>query len=331
MANRDDQERGALSLDPRDLIDRHAEQELFTKLVHSDSARVLTICDRGGRGKSSLLRRLVYNCRYEFRPAVPACMVELDRIDPSGFAVVSTIVNELDDVEPGMRSRFAKFAELDDARTLKDFSVFDVDTRSRVGVEVSGQATAGRVEGVAAGIYQHSGSITVNQRTDFTEEQEQRAQRRCVDAFFEDLRTVCATDAVAIVLDAWERCYVDLRNWISEVFLRAHCLNPNPNLRPAKLAVVVAGRPHAPVEAPHGLRPDEFERLFDRREDFVTNILSVRSLSEWEREHVRAFMVLNGCATPDDDDVDFIQSRLRKGWSLEKILTMIEEYLVAPR
>jgi hypothetical protein len=89
-----------LGFDPRDLIDREAEQELFQVLVSFTSpARMLTICDKGGRGKSSLLKSLQYNCRYKIKPAVPACLIELDHLEePSLFVFVAKVVEGLSTV-----------------------------------------------------------------------------------------------------------------------------------------------------------------------------------------------------------------------------------------
>jgi len=60
----------------------------------------------------------------------------------------------------------------------------------------------------------------------------------------------------------------------------------------------------------------------------VNIVLSIRSLSEWGYDHVREFMILNGCREPDEDAIRFIQSKLKANWSLEKILQFIDDYLL---
>src|SRR5438034_262956 len=98
-------------LNPIDHIDRNAEQELFRTLVSFKTpARILTICDQGGRGKSSLLKRLTYNCEHEEKPSVPSCLLELDKVtDPSPFAFAFAVATGFAVRGENFRERFAKF------------------------------------------------------------------------------------------------------------------------------------------------------------------------------------------------------------------------------
>jgi hypothetical protein len=312
-------------LNPRDHIDRHAEQELFRQLASFDSAaRMLTICDRGGLGKSSLLKRLRYNCQREFRPPVPACLIELDKLqDPSHFAFVSGIVEELSSV------RFAKFNEFDNARVFKIAAAFEDsgDYRSR-GLDIRASARAGTVApgGLSAGVaVQHAERVDLSgERPEFTEEQERRARLRCVEAFFDDLRTICAAQPIVLLLDAWERCNIKLRDWILDELLGNHVLHPDSSLRPDKLGIVIAGRPYHPSSTPEGLRPDELRPFFDSQAELEACVLSIASLSEWDEEHISEFLALNGLDEPSQEDIFFIKFKLRKGWSLEKIVDIIK-------
>ena len=75
--------------DPARCINRLAEQELFKRLLPcQDSVRLLTICDRGGRGKSALLGRLQYICKWEIIPRIPCCRITLDKPSLSGGGAV---------------------------------------------------------------------------------------------------------------------------------------------------------------------------------------------------------------------------------------------------
>jgi len=318
--------------DPRDLIDRHAEQELFRNLVtFKSAARMLTIRDKGGRGKSSLLKRLRYNCQYEMMPPIPVCLIELDRMDdPSPFPFVVQVVEGLN-----IWDRFAKFRQHNEARTLRDFAVFssgsDMKYReSRILANIHGGANVeGPVAEEATIIGTYVDKLNI-QNPEFTEEQEQLARQKCAEAFFEDLRTICAAEPMVLILDAWERCNLELRQWIRDEFLAKHCCHFDRNLRPDKLAIIVASRPYEPANTRQGLRPNEFRPLFKDEHDHETTVLSIKSLSEWDKEHVSAFMQNNGCPEPSEEEISFIQSRLKVGWSLEKILTLIDEYLKSP-
>lgn len=325
-------------LNPLDLIDREAERELFSTLTtYQSPARILTVCDQGGRGKSSLLKRLKYNCQHEIKPPVPSCMLELDKLsdrDPSAFNFAKSLVEGF----AGFRGevvpkRFVKFNRLNGAREVKDFSPFDDDSRiiRTKDPRLTGSAEAktmygGEVTGVkyvVEGNYYEAPAST----QDFTEEQDKRARDRCVDAMFDDLRSICATRPMVLLLDSWERCNLPLRKWIFNEVLGNHVLSPEVGLRPDKLAVVIAGRPYVPGLSPYGLRMDEFGALFDSDEDFAECVLSIKSLSEWESGHIREFMVINGHPEPTENDVNFIREKLLKGWSLEKIAQLIEEFL----
>lgn len=324
-------------LNPRSLIDRDDEQELFRQLTSfNTAARMLAISDRGGWGKSSLLRRLLYNCQWELRPPAAACLIQFDdHKDPAPFALVSKIVEELSSVEgQNTRERFAKFNELDNARVFKIAAAFDdgADYRSR-GRQITAVSHAGSVGegGVSAGLHvQHANKIEYSsERSEFTEEQERHARMRCVQAFFDDLRTVCATQPIVLMFDAFEQCNVKLRDWILGEFLRNNVLHPDRNLRPDKLGIVIAGRPYHPSSNPEGLRPDEFRPVFGSQADMEACVLSIASLSKWDPDHISKFLILQGLQDPSQDDIRFIQSKLRQGVSLEKILTIIRPLAVA--
>jgi hypothetical protein len=318
-----------MEFNPRDLIDRTAEQEQFHTLVAFESeARILTICDGGGRGKSSLLRRLRYNCQHEINPPVPSCLLELDRLlDPSPFAFASAVAQGFSVRGENIRARFGKFNHLDGARTSKDFTPFDdgsialpIRSPHAVGTATTGQVYPG---GTAIGFQVEHAEFHASE---FTEDQEQRARERCVDALFDDIRAICANQPMVVLLDGWEGCNLPLREWIFNEMIGNHVLHPDKNLRPRKLAVVIAGRPHGPGINRHGLRSDEFRPLFDSDEDFSATVLSKESLSKWDPEHVSDFLVLNGCPEPSESEVNIILEQLSRGRSLEKILTLIDEH-----
>jgi hypothetical protein len=319
-------------LRPQDHIDRTAEQELFRDLAtYQTPARILTICDQGGRGKSSLLKRLRYNCQHEIKPAVPCCLLELDKLadrGPSEFNFAESVVDGFIVRGEDVSKRFAKFNQLNDARLAKDFTPFEDDSRTvrTRDPRLIGRSDVTRNLGTSIGV-NVEGDYIQAAVPDFTEDQDKRARDRCVDALFDDLRSICATRPMVLMLDGWERCDLSLRDWIMEEMLSNHVFNPDAGLRPDKLAVVIAGRPHMPGKSPYGLRDDEFRALFDSDADFAECVLSIKSLSKWESEHIREFMVINGYSEPTEDDVNFIRGLLLRGRSLEKIVSLIEDYL----
>jgi len=322
-------------LNPKDLIDRVAEQELFTQLLAEESpARMLTIRDGGGRGKSSLLLRLRYNCQHEIKPPVASSLISLDQLgDPSPFAFLSKVIQGVALRGEKVRDAFAKFNSLDEARTSKNFTPF-LNAAAPGGWRdrpFSGHAEVIRMEGgTNIGVQQkqeihaETAYFEPAPRDQFTDEQEQIARERCIEAFFDDLRTITATRPLVLLLDSWERCNLGLRNWIREELVGQHLLNPDAGFRPKNFALVIAGRPRDPLRTPVGLRDDEFAEFFDTTDDMRATVRSIASLSEWDLEHVRGFMTLNGYAEPDEIDVTTLKTRLAKGWPLEKILTLLE-------
>jgi hypothetical protein len=325
-------------LHPTELIDRSAERELFGEVASfTTPARMLTICDGGGRGKSSLLKRLHYDC-VRGHPRRAAALIDLSDKTLTEFSLLEEIYNQIADLEidgSPMGTRFARFKEYNDKRLQEDETLFDDDARStarnRGAIVIKGRAGArGGVRDNAKNTGVNIGRITVAGRRGFTENQHDAARKRCIDAFFEDLPVVCATLPLILIFDVWERCEKRLRDWIVERLLRSQCCHPNPNRRPAKLAVVIAGRPASPEDV-DGMRPDDFRDFFQSDEEREVYIKSIKSLSDWETAHVKEFMQLHGY-DPADVEVEALQTQLKRGVvTLEKAKFIIGQYTPAPR
>lgn len=282
-----------MELDPRDMIDRVAEQELFAELISLASpARMLVINDKLGRGKTTLLQRLQYNCKYEIKPAVPVCLVDLkdlkDSPEASPLAFVDRIIAGLK-----IDDKFPKFIKLNNARLRKDPIFFD---------------TQGEQGGQSAGILIEEAA------------QEAIAQKKCVGAFFEDLCVLCASQPVAILLDHWEKCNHNLQEWIRDTFMKEHCFGPNRNLRPTRLAIVVAGNSHDQAKENFGVRLDELAELFNNQQEYNETVRSIRSLSEWDENHVREFLKQHGYDNVSNEDINMFRDCLKRGKTLRQIV-----------
>lgn len=309
-----------LELDPRDTIDRTVEQELFANLVSFETAaRMLVISDRRGRGKSTLLRRLVYNCKREIKPAVPACLIDLadlsDSPDTTEFAFIAKVVSGLK-----IDQLFPKFIALNRARGERNYGPFETDSAS-----MYGQVTAkGEVRGDVTGLKIIQPAVVQLAAGEFTPAQEQYARQKCIEAFFEDLRVVCAARPIVILLDHWEGCNHDLREWITDAFLQQHCFHATKAQRPAKLAVVVAGNSYDGADERFGIRDQEFVDLFKDEPEYNETVLSKASLSDWEADHVREFLKLHRYTNVTDEDIDYLRHKLKKGLTLQQILGAAE-------
>ena len=187
----------AQEFNPKDHVDRTAEQDLFRELVtFESSARILVICDGGGQGKSSLLKRFTFNCSKQDKPYIPSYLVELDKIEaPSPFEFASALVSGFYvRGEEKVRLRFANFNRLDSARTAKDFTPFEDDGETRRTASAnSGRAYATTIHGGGQNIgvqnnFGPVGTVNVMGVPQFTEDQERRARDVCAEALFDDVR-----------------------------------------------------------------------------------------------------------------------------------------------
>src|SRR5215217_3656805 len=113
---------------PEKFIDREDERLLFHQLLKfQDDARLLTICDAGARGKSTLLKHLRYECGWHHEPSKLAGLVLLNEFsDYSRFDFVTQLKKDLTDFagEYSLKLRFPKFDRLDRARSNSDFAPF---------------------------------------------------------------------------------------------------------------------------------------------------------------------------------------------------------------
>jgi hypothetical protein len=104
---------------PNTFIDRQFEQEIFANLLaRTDSARVLTVRDAGGMGKSHLLEKFQHRCTTNRPERIPVSLVKLDQLpDPSPLALIKQIVQHLARFEVAT----PRFTHHDNLRMSADF------------------------------------------------------------------------------------------------------------------------------------------------------------------------------------------------------------------
>lgn len=296
-----------------DFIDRQVEQEIFAQLLElKDQACLLTIQDAPGMGKSHLLRQLEYNCLWG-HPPKPASLVLLDEKDTvrDPFTLIQFIRNEFG---RSLKMEFRKFDELDKARMLKNPKPFkakpDVGIVDLTDAEVKGHArVAGKYVEVKRVDKYYEAPEEPPREAWANPAYEKIAREECIDAFFEDLKTVCEKheQPLVILLDAWEQCDENLSKWILIDLLRDRCFDVEN--RPDKLVFVLAGD-----QIPN------FESMLGRR--YKTLVKSIKALSEWEEDHIKDFLKVHGYEGISDDDFQFICGKIRAGWSPASALKM---------
>lgn len=299
-----------LDLSADRFIDRKVEQELFNSLLQfQGQKRLLIVSDRGGRGKSHLLKRLAYICEWERKPPTPVSLVPLDQLKGNRPIVLVERIRK--DLGKGkFELEFKEFDRLNEARKFRKAEVFGGGSGP-----IYGQADLqnAKVEsgGKAGGIV--ADTVIIN-KPEWTPEIEELAAQKCMEAFVEDLRGQAKERGVVILLDAVDsKADQELRQWAVDEFTENCCLNRKS--APERLVLVLAGRESFSFAAIDALQP-----IIESRE----------SLSHWEKEHVKAFLELNGCENASDALVDLVTEKLKEeGVNLLDVL-MLAKALLAP-
>jgi hypothetical protein len=287
-------------------IDREVEQELFFNvLLKFEDKRLLTIRDAGGRGKSSLLKQLEYKCRWQLDPPTLAHLAPLDQVHEFGpFDLIENIKDEITGMADrfDVELRFGRFENLDEARTARNFVPF----RDRISPTHIGGGSAGPIS-------KYLQADAADSPESWNVKKEDIARRECVKMFFEDLKEICDTQPVVVLLDSWERSNPELQEWIVNRIVRPLCFDTAS--RPTKFGLVLAGR-----ELP------DFRQLLGGEERYNRLVESIESLGQWEEDHVRAFLQAYGHeeVSAEGDLVRFIHSKLRSGLSLDGALQLAE-------
>jgi len=345
--------RGVAELDPRDHCDRAGEQAIFRELMEFKSAtRLMTISDIGRSGKSSLLRRLQHNCKEELKPSVPSSLVELNLLGQTEesalaqtpFAFVRSVIYAFKHRIDTPQALFPAFHALKDAveKGLESAAVQENAPAAKhddapvapSGIAGSGTASAKVNEGQVIGVKNVDQEIRANVviiqngRSGLTPDQERRIHEQYIEAFFADLRATTLQRPLAILLDGWEQCNQDLRDWIRDELLGRNLFYPDHAQRPSQLLVVIAARPHGYKrgEHPRGLRSDEFASLFDSQGEFAQAVYRIESLSrEWDDDTIQAFVRNLGYPPLEASDLSFFRDKMyNKGWTPGQVETVVQ-------
>jgi hypothetical protein len=269
------------------LIDRKEERARFKKILAEQSARLVTIKDKPGNGKSRLLQEFNTACGWEKIPS-SLTVVSIGEIR-TPFDLVGRIIGAFGS------GPFQRFRALDKERVNKNFDAFTspVAGSVHVGGSIGGTAVVAQQIGVVAqeGAHVHMGP------KEWSDEHERIAAAECVDLFFEELHELALDKPVVILLDEFEGCSVDtVRDWIVNDLLPDHVFNDEHE---SKLIVVIAGRDV----------PDLRERLGARHDELVDVI---PRLSRWCRDDIVEFLTAVTGREPEPEEVDIIEMWLEK-------------------
>lgn len=292
---------------PDHFINRKVEKDIFQSLLQfKDEARLLAIEDKEGTGKSSLLKMLRYQSFYLYKKPVSIIFLEESTIN-SKFIFIERLRKGF-----GTRGKFTNFDALNKARVNKRSATFAPSSVSVSGtVDARNAALGGSGHQLAGVMINAPGTVVVNPAADWSSEQEEFARDECTKGFLADLKSIDETTVV--LLDSYERCSLELKEWILEEFLWRLCFRPE---RPAHLVLVLAGRELPDLEAM--LEQSQYKQL-------------VRSsvLSMWEEEHVRAFLKVHGYDDLTPEDISYVYTKIQQGISISGALTIADTIRVA--
>lgn len=293
------------------VIDREAEAELFRELLRfADQRRLFLISDRKHRGKTTLLRKLKYQCDWS-NPRIPCALVRLDELqDSHPFALVEAVFDELQ----AAGVPFPAFQRHRDAIRRRDAALFVSQGAANFGnAYISGGQAAAVISNVsvAAGVE----TVVVNTAAAVWDAGlETYAREAAIREFLRELREVCGTNTVVCLIDSVdEQANRTLVSWVLEKFVRTQLLDAAEP--PKQLLLALAGRSEKSLFPPY-------------RQNYPQRVHSLEGLGAWSMEHVRAFLELNrpvGASPwpPSDADIEFLRARINSGDTLYRAVMMI--------
>jgi hypothetical protein len=284
-------------------FDRTEEQRLFNELVSAGPARVLTIQDRSGGGKSQLLKRLRELCEYASTPLPVALVPVAELEDQTPFEFARRVGEDLEE-ELSLR----RFSRLMTARMNRDATKFAEGELAGF-VDARNLKQEGDKPVVAVNYYENAPPI-------WTDELEKKSARACAKAFVDDLAELRHDCPVVLLIDSYEAANERFAGWLVR-FVNKCILNPPVD--DGSLVVVIAGQ-DVPATDFQVILGDRFPEVCRR----------IPALSIWQREHVRDFLEYMG-AEFDEEDVSYLSRRLARGMTIEQAVRFVREYLLEER
>lgn len=284
-------------IDASKIMDREAEAEIFNSMLRYESPRrILMVSDRGGMGKTALLRKLRYLCDWTHR--CPVALIDLREFEsrPDVFELVSQLRKGLN----GSGVTFPRFDSLNGARAFQDPEPFRTWARPVKGTvdareaQVGGQA---RVAGTIIEYAEHVGTPPWNDQA------ENEAQILCCHAFLEDLLAYTQRHTVVLLFDTVEKAREELQRWIFLELIREPLVR---GWKDQRLIIVLAGQDIAELL---------MKRLGAEGRECIEPIAP---LSNWNLDHVAEFLRANDITNLSQATVESIHGLLRAGHTLHQ-------------
>jgi hypothetical protein len=266
----------------------------------------MIVCDKRGRGKTDLLRKLQYQCEWVFEPTVAVALFDFENRG------VTTVIDILDSLAEQLAAadvpvNLSRFDDMSRARALGDTGQFVKAWGSVKGsIDASGAQLSGEAQaaGVIQNIHiQHAENVGFPAWSDKIDGY---ARRLCQEIFFTDLFAAATNQPIVLLLDTIDAADTDLRRWLLRDLLKRRLLS---GWEQHRLLVILAG-----TDVDELLQPLTAEQR--------ACIEPAPTLANWELEQVRAFLTVHGCADLADAQLEVVRGAIAAGMSLVKAIAL---------
>ncbi len=287
-----------------DVVDCEVQANRFEDLLtFSTQRRVLAVSDDGGRGKSTLLKKLRDLCKWHY--SIPVALVPLEDFEncPDELVLVTDIAEQL----RGMGVQFPAFDRLLRARSFHDVGMF---ARDMYCGGVDGRHAIINKSIVAGTLYEIENVeqlIKIGPQ-EWSDEADLQAKRICVEAFLSELFDMAHQRPVVVLFDTVESAHEKLMDWLFLALVNRRIVaDANGD---HKLLMVLAGR--------------ELEALLRSRfSDYDSFFESMPSLGAWRLEDTKRLLEVKGYGRLDLDVVKLLHKKIvARHMSLADALTI---------
>lgn len=293
-------------LDPKRFIGREHEQALFEDLLEPTTAtQILAISAKEGDGKSRLLEKFKFRCRTA-SPHIPVSLIALSN-HSSPLSLIQNIAKDLN----MWGVRFENFRNFEVARIGADYGTFIARGSTYLqGADFSSSRNP-QISGVMTNVNSAETVSISTASTSLTPEQEKDAQEVVIDSFFEDLHYYCSNKRVVLLLDSFDKCDDELKEWITGDFFQRNFIIDR--CESCLLALVIAGK-----------QVPDFRQLWSE-EKCASKILLINELGQWTREDVAECLRAHGVKNCEADALDvFYGMIINLGMPVIQVVQAIE-------
>ena len=265
-------------------------------MAFNGHARLYVVEDKLDTGKSALLELLQYQCKFKFFSPVGLVQLDVPAIN-NPFVFVETLRKSIGLSEP-FPSFDAKIAALY-GKIPAAFAPISIP------ITVTGNINA---QGNISGGTQTGATVNIPPSGEWNDALEVQARNQCIKAFFEDLKSLYDEKPLVVLLDSYDRCSKELKQWIIYEFVLPFSINTSK--RPKRMLTVLAGRelPNFPEMLP----------------DYTVLVTSSSPLVPWKPEHVKDLLRVHQYTNLSDSDVDFVLQKMGGGISLSKVFLLAD-------